>query len=312
MLRIEREGERLVSQAKLQRKPLQQLYDLARLLANSPVALLEEIGEPALVLGTGSELGGADLLAIDPTGAVLIVAVQKPGEASALMRAINAAGRVASWPTDELLSLVSSALAGRGESLQEEQLAGLNRTQRVLLLAESFGEQTLVAADWLRGRGLDVKTVEAKLLADADLSVEYLELTPVSASEPAAAPEPSPTPDQEPPEKAPAPRPQPDEADRRTANRRIKVDAGSVRIEYAGRLMKARLVDLSDGGIGIEMDNPLPIGSKVNIEAEVEDGGETTRLTGRGHVAHCRFGEEAGFRTGVCFEDLDRVIEKTA
>jgi len=312
MLRIEREGERLVSPAKLERKPLQQLYDLARLLVNSPAELFEEIGEPALVLGTDSELGGADLLAIDPTGAVLIIAVQKPGEASALMRAINAAGRVATWPTDDVLSLVSSDAGGSGESLHEEQLAELNRTQRVLLLAESFGEQTLVAADWLRGRGLDVKTVEAKLLVDADLSVEYLELKQVSTTEPAAAPEPSPTPDQEPPEKAPPPRSQPDDGDRRVANRRIKVDAGSVRIEYAGRLMKARLVDLSDGGIGIEMNNPLPIGSKVNIEAEVEDGSETTRLTGHGHVAHCKFGEEAGFRTGVCFEDLDRVIDKTA
>ena len=312
MLRIDREGERLVSQAKLERKPLQQLYDLAHLVVNSPAELFEEIGETAVARVAGSELGGADLLAIDPTGAVLIVAVQRPGEASALMRAINAAGRVATWPTDELLSRVSPALGGRGESLKEEQLAELNRTQRVLLLAESFGEQTLVAADWLRGRGLDVRTVEAKLLADADLAVEYLELRAVSAAEPANDPEPSPTPDSEPPEKASIPRSEPDEADRRAADRRVKVEAGSVRIEYAGRRMNARLIDMSEGGIGVEMHNPLPIGSKVNVEAEVEDGSETTRLSAHGHVAHCKFGEEAGFRTGVCFEDLDRVIDKTA
>jgi hypothetical protein len=91
--------------------------------------------------------------------------------------------------------------------------------------------------------------------------------------------------------------------ERRHHRRSHKYRAESLKLEYAGRTLVAKLVDFSEGGLGIEMLGPLPHGSTVRISGQLHSADQAVDLHANARVAHCQYPENSVFRIGLEFQD---------
>jgi DnaJ domain len=80
-----------------------------------------------------------------------------------------------------------------------------------------------------------------------------------------------------------------------------EIHIGVIRPNGGMQAIKARLVDASDWGVGIETSSPLEVGVEVAILGPVAG---LPGLNGKKHarVVHCRLRDEGVFRTGCAFE----------
>lgn len=67
------------------------------------------------------------------------------------------------------------------------------------------------------------------------------------------------------------------------------------------RVVTARLVDVSDGGVGVETGVPVPVGATVSIAGELHSSEFCVGIEGPVRVAHCRRCENGLFRIGLAF-----------
>ncbi len=182
MLKIDVSQKRLVpvQRLSLQMGSVADRYDLSELITNSPQEFFHHIGQRLFVVGRGispadsSELK-IDLLAIDQQGASVITIVEKGGKVSLLYAAIACAGIVSSWEPPTL----RRHLAPEREDDFKRFVAGIgdtiNKEQRVVLVAETYGFEILTAAEWLsRQHGIDILCIRASLAFDPRSSAAFV------------------------------------------------------------------------------------------------------------------------------------------
>jgi hypothetical protein len=301
MLKIDKAARKLVPLAAAAAGSLSSRLDLTEYIANSPGEFFGEIGQKMLVLGrkvrpTPNVPIVVDLLGLDSKGQAVVVVLQTASEQSSLARAIAAAGLIANWKPADFFEGMSEQRAGEVVASLEVNLDQVNRKQRAVLIAESYDFEALAATRWLREKyGMDLTCVRVTLTVDPRTSTEFLTCT--NLSEPARPAE-----AEAEEERAAAP----GRTERRKFSRTKKYRAEHLRLDYAGRALGAKLVDFSEGGVGLEMLGPLPLGSSVNLTGELRSGDDCMELRGGARVAHCQYPEDSVFRIGLSFADMQR------
>jgi hypothetical protein len=95
---------------------------------------------------------------------------------------------------------------------------------------------------------------------------------------------------------------EPGQGDRRDGERRREYQARRLRLDYFGRLLGARLVDVSDTGIGVEALTPLPVGTEVGVVGELVGPDGILGVQGRARVEHCESREDGVCRIGFSID----------
>lgn len=190
MLRVDKTG-RTLQALELRSLPdagWKERQDLQQMIRNSPKAFFGEMGESLLLLG--EEIRPAefvedrvDLLALDPRGVPVIIELKRGSNKLQLLQAISYAAMVSKWEGSRLVEL-RQALTGRSQQDTETEIEEftidfwekLNESQRIILIAEDFEYEVLVAAEWLNENyGVDIRCY--RLTISADGQTEYLNCT---------------------------------------------------------------------------------------------------------------------------------------
>jgi hypothetical protein len=172
-------------------------YDLQEYISNSPEAFFGELGQDLFLLGKEVPLSTAvpdrlDLLAVDRQGRLVVTELKRGSHKLQHLQAISYAAMISSWSPDEILGMLSEDRQAALEDFLEEGTEGLNRQQRIILVAEAYDYALLASAEWLSERyGLDIQCCRIALARDEQTATEYLVCTnvyptPELASEAAA------------------------------------------------------------------------------------------------------------------------------
>jgi len=301
VLRVERKGKRLTGFSDLQRKPLDGVYDLADFLVNSAEAFFHEIHEDLFFLGVDVETvvdgARADLLAVDRGGALVVVMVEGDPEGTALARAIASAGHAAAWDQDDVWRRLTPSRAAELRRFLAGSQTPLNHSQRIILVAEKDHREALQSAGWLSGKyRVDVTCVEVELGLDPRTGDEFLRCRSAELAAPARAPKPALFRRTRAAAAAASAGPS---GERRQAER-APVEGGRLRVWYAGRELAAAALDQSAGGLGLQMNSPLPLDSTIQVRGTLDDEGTSRPVDANARVRHCKFGDRT-FRIGVAF-----------
>lgn len=158
-------------------------------ILEDPLQALREMGKDLFLIGQNvAPFEGAsfaiDLLAVDPQGHAVVIMVADAVQASDtqvfLGRALMAASLIARWEAEELFSYLSEDEAEELGGFLEAEVSEINESQRVMLIAGSYDEGTLSAAEWLRDHyGLGITCLEVGLATDPNNDVAYLLSTEV-------------------------------------------------------------------------------------------------------------------------------------
>ena len=154
--------------------------DLQECIINSSHAFFAEIGERAFVVGKEvkpSDTVGdrIDILALDPEGTAIIVELKRGSNKLQMMQAISYAGMVSRWGREHFQDLLSAKEWDLLAEFLEVDVEEINRSQRILLIAEAYDYALLAGAEWLsESHGVDVRCVTLSLATDKDTSTEYL------------------------------------------------------------------------------------------------------------------------------------------
>jgi hypothetical protein len=153
--------------------------DLQQMIKATPEPFFREIGERLKLVGeelrpTEFVDDRIDLLAVDETGVAVVIELKRGGHKLHLLQAIAYAGMVAKWDSGRFIA-ERARLTGRAQDATEDEfeefvggdVASLNHSQRIILLAESFDYEVLVAAEWLNERfNVDVRCARLSLSSD--------------------------------------------------------------------------------------------------------------------------------------------------
>ena len=302
MLKIDKTAKKLVPLDAAQPGSLSSRLDLSEYIANSPAEFFGEIGQQVLVLRRKVRPSPnvpitVDVLGLDAQGQAVVIVLESASEQSPLARAIAAAGLIANWKPSDFFEGMAEQRVGEMVAALEVDLDQVNRKQRAVLIAESYDFEALAATRWLREKyGMDLTCVRVTLTVDPRTGTEFLSCTNVS--------EPSRPVEAEPEEQTtPA---APERTERRAHSRSKKYRAEHLRLDYAGRALGAKLVDFSEGGVGLEMLGPLPLGSTVSLTGDLRSADDCMELQGSARVAHCQYPEDSVFRIGLSFADMRR------
>lgn len=156
-------------------------YDLQEYICNTPDAFFREIGQELFLLGKEIEPSKnvqdrIDVLAVDKEGVCVVVELKRGNHKLHMMQAISYAGMIAQWSSEDIVQLLEND--GRRESLidfLEVDVEEINRSQRIILVAEAFDYALLIGADWLTdNHGVDVLCCRIAVAKDATTNNEYL------------------------------------------------------------------------------------------------------------------------------------------
>ena len=97
--------------------------------------------------------------------------------------------------------------------------------------------------------------------------------------------------------------------DRRVSpRRRVDLPAGLKISSYgeseSPRKFAAKLVDVSETGVGVEMFVPLVVGSVVRVAGDLYSSDYSLNLQGKARVIYCRCEKEGSFRIGLAYEQV--------
>lgn len=190
MLRIDRQNRTLsrLEERAIQEAGLKERYDIQRMIRQSPDAFFHEMGESLMLIG--DEIRPAafvddriDLLAIDKQGSSVIIELKRGSDKLHLLQALAYAAMVSKWEKTRFTSELSRSCTQPTEDSEEkieefldEGMESLNKSQRVLLIAEGFEYEVLVTAEWLgEAYSMDIRCYRVKISADG--SNEYLSCT---------------------------------------------------------------------------------------------------------------------------------------
>jgi len=191
MLRIDRVGRTLARLEHLRPGDagLLERDDIQQMIVSSPDAFFEEMGERLLVIGqevrpVDFAQDRIDILAIDAQGAAVVIEIKRGDHKLHLLQALSYAAMVTTLSPEQFIEQRSRhrhcSMDEAREEVEEQfldvDLAELNRTQRIILLAGDFDPQVLMTAEWLSERfDVDVRCYRMRLAADG--TNEYLTCT---------------------------------------------------------------------------------------------------------------------------------------
>ncbi len=163
MLRIDRKDKSLkyLPSTSLIEAGLKERMDIQEMIHRCPEPFFTEMGESLLLVGqevrpTDFVDDRIDLLAIDPQGNSVVIEIKRGTNKLNLLQGLTYASMIAKWDSARLLEECSKQ---RSQSIEEveEWIEGflevdpdnLNQSQRVILLADAFDYEILIAAEWL-------------------------------------------------------------------------------------------------------------------------------------------------------------------
>ena len=160
-------------------------YDLQEYISNSPEAFFGELGQDLFLLGKEVPLSTTvpdrlDLLAVDRQGRLVVTELKRGSHKLQHLQAISYAAMISSWSPDDILGMLSEDRQAALEDFLEEGTEGLNRQQRIILVAEAYDYALLASVEWLSERyGLDILCCRIALARDEQTASEYLVCTNV-------------------------------------------------------------------------------------------------------------------------------------
>jgi hypothetical protein len=301
MLKIDKHDRRLVTLGRSTVGALTERYDLGQLVVSSADEFFGEIGQRLFVVGKNVRPSEEvplpiDLLALDPQGQAVVVVLQRGKEQSPFARAITCAGMIAAWTPEDFFALLSKEQTAELRTFLDVDVSQINGDQRAIMVAESYDFEVLAASKWLRERyQMDSSCIRVSMAIDPVGESEYLSATDLSdASLPGILEYESTEPGAE----------EAKNDERRKKPRTQKSRSEHLRLEYAGKVLAAKLVDASDGGLGAEMYVQLQPGAAVAFAGELHSPFFCMKLHGRARVAHCRTQDAGVYRVGLAFEDV--------
>jgi hypothetical protein len=179
MLRVDRGNKALdrLQEVRLRDAQILERSDLQQMIRNSPDSFCKELGEVIWFVGEEvapdeSVQDRVDLLGVDPDGVAVIIEIKRDSHKLHLLQALSYAGMISKWePRDFIQELVhynsrhlqapqsfEAAKEELEDQLEGADSAAVNRSQRVVLLAEDFDYEVLVTAEWLTEKhGVDIR-----------------------------------------------------------------------------------------------------------------------------------------------------------
>lgn len=180
--------ERL-SMKTLKEASILEVQDLQKMILADPDAFFGELGEDLLIVGREvkpSDMVGdsIDILAVDKDGNSVIIELKRSENKLQMLQALSYAAMMADWTPADFVD-ERQRFAGETpqeasdqirDSLQSVNKNDLNRTQRVILLAENFDFALLKTAEWLSKKyEVNLKCYKMDYAVDGDS--EYLACT---------------------------------------------------------------------------------------------------------------------------------------
>jgi len=190
MLRIDRDAKKFtrLQRPEMSKVGLTERYDLQHMIKNSPDAFFQEMGESLLLIGdevrpTDFVEDRIDLLAVDQQGPLVVVELKRGSNKLQLLQALSYASMISKWEHSEIIAQ-RQQFAGLSEDDVEEEIeqfllqdiANLNDSQRIILVAEDFDYEVLVTAEWL-SEIYDVDIRCFRLALSAEGKTEFLTCT---------------------------------------------------------------------------------------------------------------------------------------
>ena len=185
MLELEQEGKPPATSAQTEAGLLRAVRGL---IQARPAEFVQQLGELYLI-GTDVQLfsdphARADLLAVDPQGVAVVVAMERDGEHSLLEHGLMCAGLVAGWQPDFFFLYPTARPAAELRSFLQVPDEQVNRGQRVILLAHSHDFAVYTAAQWLAQRhGIEIWCVQGRI-EEASGRLDLARLGPQSFEQP--------------------------------------------------------------------------------------------------------------------------------
>ncbi len=190
MLRIDRENKKftILEKRDMSKAGLTERNDLQQMIKNSPDSFFKDMGEDLLLIG--EEVRPADfvedridLLAVDQQGCLVVVELKRGSHKLHLLQALSYAGMVSKWEHEQIIT-ERQQFAGASEEETEEEIeqfllqdvANLNDSQRLILVAEDFDYEVLITSEWLSEEyDLDIRCYRLALSIEND--AEFLTCT---------------------------------------------------------------------------------------------------------------------------------------
>jgi hypothetical protein len=182
MVKISRSDKRFdyLATSSLTTAKISERFDLQEYILNSPEAFCAEVGQQLIFVGkelrpSETVADRIDLLAIDPDGSTVIVELKRGNDKFQLLQAVAYAGMIAKLSPAEILER-----AGKDRAESIEEFVGeseINGSQRILLIAEEYDYEILIAAEWLYEKSVEIDCVRVALAVDG--IAEYLTFTQI-------------------------------------------------------------------------------------------------------------------------------------
>ena len=187
MLKIDRSRRSFIQMGtpSLAAAAVSERYDLQEYISNSPEAFFGELGQDLFLIGKEVPLSAGvpdrlDLLAVDRQGCLVVTELKRGSHKLQHLQAISYAAMISAWSPDDVLQSLSEERRAELEDFLEDGLEGLNRQQRIILVAEAYDYALLASAEWLSERyGLDILCCRIALARDEQTASEYLVCTNV-------------------------------------------------------------------------------------------------------------------------------------
>lgn len=190
MLRIDRSNKSLVTlkKHKLAEVGITERNDLQEMIKSNPDVFFAEMGESLLLIGdevrpTDFVEDRIDLLAVDQQGALVVIELKRGSNKLQLLQALSYAGMISKWEYSQVVTQ-RQQLTGQSEEEVDEDIeqfllqdvASLNDSQRMILVAEDFDYEVLVTAEWLSELyDVDIRCFRLSLSAEGE--AEFLNCT---------------------------------------------------------------------------------------------------------------------------------------
>lgn len=182
MLRIQRAEKTLarLGESQFAEMSITERYDLQEFIFNSAYEFFSEIGLDLFILDkevTPSDVvqDRIDLLVLDRQGRSVIIELKRGYNKLQLLQAIAYAGMIAKWTPDDLLSRLRTDKKSQFDEFIGMERDAMNREQRIILMAEAYDFEVLVAAEWLHENyGVDILCCRLSMAVDPGTQSEYL------------------------------------------------------------------------------------------------------------------------------------------
>lgn len=93
-----------------------------------------------------------------------------------------------------------------------------------------------------------------------------------------------------------------DATDKRAAKR--KAAHVPVVLQIEGVVLRLRTIDITDAGMGLASENPIPLGRQAKAAVDLYFNGHHHPLDLGGRTVYCNYCSTHGFKVGVHFDEM--------